>query len=72
MSVKSTLSDTHEAYRKTPTLEGIPFRPDCELRPWLTTIAFNLAREQLRRARRRPEAELDTAAEIKHARQPEE
>ncbi len=48
------------------------FRTDCELRPWLMTIAFNLAREQLRRARRRPEAELDATAEIKHARQPEE
>jgi len=47
------------------------FRADCELRPWLMTIAFNLAREQLRRARRRPEAELDAAAESKHARQPE-
>ncbi len=48
------------------------FHPDCELRPWLMTIAFNLAREQLRRTRRRPEAELDAAAEIKFARQPEE
>lgn len=48
------------------------FRPDCELRPWLMTIAFNLAREQLRRARRRPEAELDATAESKHTHQPDE
>ena len=47
------------------------FRADCELRPWLMTIAFNLAREQLRRARRRPEAELDAAAEIRLAQKPE-
>lgn len=48
------------------------FRPDCELRPWLMTIAFNLAREQLRRARRRPETELDATAETKLAHQPDE
>jgi len=48
------------------------FRPDCELRPWLMTIAFNLAREQLRRARRRPEAELDATAEQKLAHPPKE
>lgn len=48
------------------------FRPDCELRPWLMTIAFNLAREQLRRVRRRPEAELDTTAEQKLAHPPRE
>ncbi len=41
------------------------FRPDCELRPWLMTIAFNLAREQLRRARRRPEAAIDATDDDK-------
>jgi RNA polymerase sigma factor (sigma-70 family) len=39
------------------------FRAGSELRPWLMTIAFNLAREELRRARRRPEAALDSAQE---------
>jgi RNA polymerase sigma-70 factor (ECF subfamily) len=39
------------------------FHADSELRPWLMTIAFNLAREQLRRSRRRPEAALDSAQE---------
>ena len=48
------------------------FRPDGESRPWLMTIAFNLAREQWRRARRRPEAELDATAESKHAHQPDD
>ena len=48
------------------------FRHDSELRPWLMTIAFNLAREQLRRARRRPETELDATAEFKLAHQPVE
>lgn len=48
------------------------FRTDAELRPWLMTIAFNLAREQLRRKRRRPEAELDATAEHGAAHQPEE
>lgn len=46
------------------------FRADCELRPWLMTIAFNLAREQLRRTRRRPEAAIDTAPEIMLSGQP--
>ena len=62
--VQQTLLQLHRARND--------FRPDCELRPWLMSIAFNLAREQLRRARRRPEAELDAAAEIKHAREPKE
>ena len=48
------------------------FRHDSELRPWLMTIAFNLAREQFRRARRRPETELDATAEFKLAHQPVE
>lgn len=40
------------------------------LRPWLMTIAFNLAREQLRKVKRRPESELDVAAENRSARPP--
>jgi RNA polymerase sigma-70 factor (ECF subfamily) len=39
------------------------FRADSELRPWLMTIAFNLSREELRRKRRRPETQLDSAAD---------
>jgi len=46
------------------------FRADCQLRPWLMTIAFNLAREQLRTARRRPESELDTEVELKAPHRP--
>jgi RNA polymerase sigma factor (sigma-70 family) len=35
------------------------FRPGARLKPWLFTIAQNLAREHFRRARRRPEAPLE-------------
>jgi RNA polymerase sigma-70 factor (ECF subfamily) len=48
------------------------FRPDGELRPWLMTIAFNLAREQLRRKRRRPEAAIEAAADESLAQPPVE
>lgn len=41
------------------------FRRDAELRPWIFTIAFNLAREQLRRTRRRPESALDTDEDVR-------
>ena len=50
----------------------LDFRPDSELRPWLMTIAFNLAREQLRRTRRRPEAAIDSAADDKLSHPPVE
>lgn len=40
----------------------LDFDANCELRPWLLTIAFNLAREQLRRNRRKPESCLDLVA----------
>lgn len=46
------------------------FDEQAELRPWLMTIAFNLAREQLRKVKRRPESELDLAAENRSARPP--
>jgi RNA polymerase sigma-70 factor (ECF subfamily) len=39
------------------------FRDDAELRPWLMTIAFNLAREELRRHRRRPETHFEESEE---------
>jgi RNA polymerase sigma-70 factor (ECF subfamily) len=48
------------------------FRTGSELRPWLTTIAFNLAREQLRRAKRRPETEIDASTEAAMATLPRE
>ncbi len=35
------------------------FRPDAEFRPWLFSIAVNLARNRLRWWRRRPEVTLD-------------
>ncbi len=35
------------------------FRPGTRLRPWLVTIAMNLARDALRRRGRRPEAPID-------------
>lgn len=44
------------------------FAAGAELRPWLLTIAFNLARERLRKSKRRPEAEFDIAAENHSAR----
>jgi len=34
------------------------FRPGTRLRPWVMTIAMNVARDHLRRCRRRPEARL--------------
>lgn len=48
----------------------LDFDATSELRPWLFTIAFNLAREQLRRTRRKPESELDENAERRVAHQP--
>ena len=35
------------------------FRPGTRLRPWIITIALNLARDHLRRRGRRPESALD-------------
>ena len=35
------------------------FRADMRLRPWIITIALNLARDHLRRRGRRPESSLD-------------
>jgi len=48
------------------------FRQDAELRPWLMTIAFNLAREQLRKRRRRPEADFDAIVDERLAVPPRE
>lgn len=39
------------------------FRPGNKLRPWLATIALNLARDHLRRRGRRPETALEDAPE---------
>jgi RNA polymerase sigma-70 factor (ECF subfamily) len=46
------------------------FRQGAELRPWIFTIAFNLAREQLRRHRRRPESALEATDGSEHAQPP--
>jgi RNA polymerase sigma factor (sigma-70 family) len=39
------------------------FLPSSELRPWLLTIAFNLARDKLRSDRRKPESPIDSTLE---------
>jgi RNA polymerase sigma-70 factor (ECF subfamily) len=44
--VQETFLRAYEALRN--------FRPGAEFRPWLLTIAMNLARDELRRRRRRP------------------
>jgi len=48
------------------------FRPGSELRPWLMTIAFNLARERLRRNKRRPETGIDASVDGSLASPPHE
>jgi RNA polymerase sigma-70 factor (ECF subfamily) len=49
--VQQTFLQLHRARRD--------FRPGTRLRPWVVTIALNLARDHLRRRGRRPEAVLD-------------
>jgi RNA polymerase sigma-70 factor (ECF subfamily) len=39
------------------------FLPSSELRPWLLTIAFNLARDKLRHHRRKPESPFDATTD---------
>lgn len=48
----------------------LDFHPGSELRPWIMTIAFNLAREQLRKSKRRPETAIDTSSEAAMASAP--
>ena len=43
------------------------FRPDAVVRPWIFSIAVNLARNRLRWWRRRPEVELDEWSEAQAA-----
>lgn len=50
----------------------LDFRPDSQLRPWLMTIAFNLAREQLRRTKRRPETDIESTFDPSLAAPPRE
>lgn len=50
----------------------LDFRPESQLRPWLVTIAFNLAREQHRRTKRRPETDIDATADSSLATPPRE
>src|SRR5262245_27229101 len=51
--VQQTFLQLHRARRD--------FRSDLRLRPWIMTIALNLARDLLRRRGRRPETEIDEA-----------
>ena len=50
----------------------LDFHPGAQLRPWLMTIAFNLAREQLRRTKRRPETDIDASSDAALAAPPRE
>ncbi len=52
--VQQTFLQLHRARRD--------FRADMRLRPWIMTIALNLARDLLRRRGRRPETQVDEAA----------
>src|SRR5262249_43239157 len=52
--VQQTFLQLHRARRD--------FRADMRLRPWVMTIALNLARDLLRRRGRRPETQVDEAA----------
>jgi RNA polymerase sigma-70 factor, ECF subfamily len=52
--VQQTFLQLHRARRD--------FRPEMRVRPWIMTIALNLARDLLRRRGRRPESVLDEAA----------
>src|SRR5262245_17392700 len=51
--VQQTFLQLHRARRD--------FRPDTRLRPWIMTIALNLARDLLRRRGRRPESVMEEA-----------
>src|SRR5215467_10802579 len=51
--VQQTFLQLHRARRD--------FRADMRLRPWIMTIALNLARDLLRRRGRRPETQVDEA-----------
>jgi RNA polymerase sigma-70 factor (ECF subfamily) len=53
--VQQTFLQVHRARRD--------FRAGMRLRPWLVTIALNLARDHLRRRGRRPETALEDAPE---------
>src|SRR5215467_14772428 len=52
--VQQTFLQLHRARRD--------FRADMRLRPWIMTIALNLARDLLRRRGRRPESAMEEAA----------